>query len=985
MSLKKTTYTLFIFLLIGRSLFAIETNESKQWVDSVFFTLSPDERIGQLFVYNCPATANMQNTNRLLLAINEQHIGGILFWKGTIEEQAKLTNLAQEKSKVPLMISMDGEWGLAMRLEDGIRYPKKTTLSALTNEKLIYEFGEELGRQCNELRINVSFDPVLDVNLNPENPVINTRSFGDNPQEISRKAALFVAGLKSKNILSVGKHFPGHGDTSQDSHHELAVVTHDSTQLHSIDLAPFKHLINKEMEGIMIGHISVPAIDTTGAPASLSPLIINGLLKKELGFKGLIFTDAMKMKGVSKEKNSSVRALLAGNDILLDPINIEEEVNNIKKALKDSIISMELIDQKCKKILYYKYKCQLNNYLPINIDSIEERINTPQAKILQQKTINQSITVLKNNKEILPIKQLDKQRIAIISAGASNHTQFIQTCALYAKTENYSFSEYDSADSIKNIACKIESADLVILAIHSKKIPDSLIALACGDKKTIIVSFRSPYELKNYPISTTIAEAFVMGYENLHMMQKACAEIIFGGVPAQGKYPINSPNIAKKDDGINTPKTRLDYNIPESVDMNSSILQGIEAIVSDAIQVEAMPGCQILIAKKGTIVYHKSFGFHDYSNQIPVKNTDIYDIASVTKISATLPLIMQLYDKKKIKLDKKISRYLPDLKNTDKKDITPLDLLTHEAGLKPFIPFYRQAIDSNSVNGLLMQRKKDDIYKLQLSDKYFAHKDYRYKTGLISNTLDNKHPLQIADSLFITNAFRDSIWQQIIESPLSDNKKYKYSDLSFLMLQKIIENLEKKPIDELTNDFYNKLGATKTGYLPLQRFDSSTIIPTEKDQFLRKQLLKGHVHDQNAAFMGGIAGHAGIFSNCNDLAKISQLYLNKGTYGGEEFMSPETCQYFTETKSENSRRGLGFDRLDKDGGILYGHYGFTGTCIWIDPNEELIYIFLSNRVNPNSWNKKLMKMDVRTNIIDVIYQSIKNKKPLDTRSNGLTE
>ncbi len=973
MTVRKKIFLILISALLcfTGKLWANDKTACNLWVDSVFNTLTTDERIGQLLMYNSPAQLNSKNVNALLNAINEQYIGGLLFWSGTIKEQAELTNVAQASSKVPIMVAMDGEWGLSMRLKDGLRYPRKTSLSALSNETLIYELGVEIGRQCNELGIHISFDPVLDVNLNPENPVINTRSFGDNAEDISRKASLFVQGLENRKIMSVGKHFPGHGDTSQDSHHELAVVTHDSITLQNIDLLPFKQLIQEGMPGVMIGHIAVPAIDSSNTPASLSPIITTTLLKDNLQFKGLVFTDAMKMKGVSNQKDACVRALLAGNDVILDPDNIKLAFDEIKKAIKDSVISLELINEKCKKVLTYKYLYGVTKFTPIDTTNLEKRINTPQAQLIQDKIAKQSITVAKNNNQILPIKKVKDQQISIVSIGTTKHTDFLSTCALYASTTNHYLHNTTNKSTFDSIINIIDSSNCVIIALHNTQLPDSLLANIGNRKKTILISFINTYQLKNYPLSIANADAIIVAYENMPLMQDAAAQVLFGGFTASGKLPVNSVEELQKGQGYITPKTRLGYATPELAGMNSVILESIDTIALNAIEKMATPGCQILIAKKGTVVYHKSFGHHDYTKQQAVKNSDTYDLASITKVAATLPVIMQLYDKGKVNLEKRISHYLPELKHSNKKNCTAYELLTHQAGLKPFIPFYQVAIDLKAFDNKLIQRKKDCQYSIQVDEKYYGLNNLSFKPGFISSCADPSRQLQIADSLWVINAFKDSIWNAIVESPLGE-KKYLYSDLSFLMLQRMAEEISEKPLEKLVKDnFYQALGASTTGYKPLERLSVTDIVPTACDSFLRKQCLRGYVHDQNAAFMGGVAGHAGLFSNSNDLAKLFQMIVNGGEYGDNRFFSEKTSTYFTTEKSPISRRGLGFDRYETaDGHILYGHNGFTGTCVWIDPKQEIVYIFLSNRVHPDSWNKKLMKMDVRTRIIEKIYQAI---------------
>jgi len=971
-------WVLFSFLFV-KNIQANDSTACKFWVDSVFATMSSDERIGQLFIYNISAQNDKRTQATLLKVISERKVGGLLFWDGTLQGQADLTNKAQAASKVPLMVTLDGEWGLYMRLKDALRYPKKMTLSTLADENLIYNLGAEIGRQCNEMRINVDFDPVLDVNLNPENPVINTRSFGENPREIVQKAGAYIRGLHSKRILAVGKHFPGHGDTSQDSHQELAVVTHSLAQLDSIDLYPYKQL-GKELDGIMVGHLSVPILDTTRTPASLSPVIVTGLLKNKMQYKGLVFTDAMKMKAVSDTKESTVKALLAGNDVILDVTNIDKEIETVKKAVSENRLSMDLINEKCKKVLTYKYQCGLNHYKPIELNGLENRINSVEARQLQEQLAQQSITIVKNKDNFLPLKNLKDTKIALISVGTEAQKQFQETLSLYDSISNYTLCSPDcTPEGLHAMDSIMAKQDVIVLSIYNTQVPDSVIAKLCENKKKVVqVYFLSPYQLTKYKLSVSRADACVLAYENLLSIQSACAQSIFGGTCISGKLPVALPGFYPKGAGTQTDKTRLGYGIPEDVGLNSNTLQHIDSIAYDAIAKGAMPGCQILVARKGVVVYQKSFGFHDYSNKILVKNTDIYDLASVTKTSSTLPMIMKLYDEQKLKLQERVSFYLPDLRKTNKRNITVLDLLTHQAGLPAFVPFYQQAIDLRSVKGKLLEKKRDSIYTLPVDKDLYANKNFTYKKGFITKLADSVHTLQVADSMFILKSFKDSVWEKIKTIPISSAKKYVYSDLSFLMLQKLAEETANEKLDKFCSDeFYKKLGATSVGFNPTRRMLQSSVIPTEQDSFLRKQLLQGYVHDQNSAFMGGVAGHAGLFANANDLAKLYQMILNGGTYGGETFLTSETCSIFTTHHSEISRRGLGFDRQEIEDKadpskthLLYGHTGFTGTCVWVDPKEELIYIFLSNRICPVSWNMKLQNMNVRTRIEDVIYQSI---------------
>jgi beta-glucosidase-like glycosyl hydrolase/CubicO group peptidase (beta-lactamase class C family) len=973
----------FLFVVFAQAQKKQIPLKAMQWADSVFTKMTPDQRIGQLFMLTAPPKKDKKNLEFISDHIKKQHIGGILFSEGNLKEQAEVTNYAQAQTLIPLFIALDGEWGLAMRLKNTPRYPYNMTAAAARNDSLMYFYGVEVGRECKEMGIHIQFAPVLDVNSNAKNPVINTRSFGENPEEVTRNATAYVQGIQSKGIIAVGKHFPGHGDTNEDSHNELAIVPHSRERLNKVELFPFKRLIDEGIDGIMTGHIFVPAIDSSRTPASLSPLVINELLKKELGFDGLIFTDGLKMKGVSNQPDIAIRAILAGNDILLDVNNIPKEITSVKKAIKEGKLSQTLIDEKCKKILYYKYMSGLNRYQAIDTTALADRINIPQAKLIDEQLSQKAVTVLKNKNSFIPIKNLSK-KIAAISLGSNSDT-FLSTLAFYGDVKCFSLTKDPLPMEIERMVATLDSFDVVIIGIHHKDVAEKTIQRLGRNKYRILAFFTSPYALDNFRNLIHESTACILGYENRSTLQSLSAQAIFGGISTSGKLPVTIAELFHKDTGLTLKKSRLGYGLPEGVGISSEKLQQIDSIALNAIKKGMMPGCQILVAKNGTVIYQRSFGYQDSTKQQAVKNTDLYDIASLTKISATLPSLMKLYDENRFELNKKIATYLPDLRHTNKNQLVIKDILFHQAGLPSFIPFYEIGIDKKAVSNKLFQNYKTEEYALQTDKNLYASTKYAYKDNLISNKKDDNHSYPIGDSLYVANAFQDSIWNKIKDAPLSAKGKYLYSDIGFIMLQKLVEKLSRKELNEYAdNTFYKPLGANFIGYLPLEKFKKEQIIPTEYDQFLRKQLLRGYVHDPNAAFMGGVAGHAGLFSNANDLAKLCQLYLNKGTYGNKRYLSEETCALFTETKSPYSRRGLGFDRSDGEktsqsnvapsaSAETYGHTGFTGTCLWIDPKENLIYIFLSNRVHPNSWNRQLIDENIRTRIQQVIYDEIEKK------------
>jgi beta-glucosidase-like glycosyl hydrolase/CubicO group peptidase (beta-lactamase class C family) len=961
----------------------VDQQKMNHWVDSIFDSMTLNERIGQLMMLKVDPGASYQEST--LKKIKEYKTGGILFTGGLLLDQAESTNACQKASRIPLWIAFDGEWGLSMRLRDTPRFPKNMMLGAIANNDLIRLYGEEMGRECRELGVQINFAPVLDVNDNPDNPVIGTRSFGEKPQAVSEKGIAYSKGLESQKIIAVGKHFPGHGNTSDDSHKTLPVINRSKSELNKIELFPFANFVQEGFTGIMTGHLSVPALDnSSGLAASLSPKIVTGLLKREWKFKGLSFTDALGMKGaVSKTDNICVLALLAGNDVLVGTERIATDFAAIKKAVESGAVKMSVIEETCKKILQYKYITGLNQYKPINLKGLQQRISTDYTDWLIQKLNNEAVTLLKNNNNSIPVKNLDKNKVAVLSIGVNEEPAFWQRMALYEKFDYFQLTANAVSNEIDSIFKQVQGYSRIICSIHTDRMNDfpALQSLA-KEKEVHLCFFTSPYTLSQYTQSITYAQSIILAYENTPGAQNAAAEILMGGIAAQGKLPVTIPSLFECGAGLETDKVRLSYQKPQEVNIDGNVLKKIASIVNEGIKNQAFPGCQVLVAKDGVVVYNQSFGYFDYANTHPVQNSDVYDLASVTKTLATLPAVMKLEDTNKIALSDKISRFIPELKKTDKQDLTIREALFHETGLPAFLPLYQLLIDKNSFTGPISSRKRDFTYRTMYDTDVYMRNDFKFDSTMVSRTPRPGISKQVAENLYIKDDFQKNVLNEIIKAPLKQKKGYLYSDLNFVLLQKVVENSTSQPLDKyMETNFYSRLGAYSTGFLPLRKIDKRTIAPTENDEFLRNQILIGYVHDETAAFLGGVSGNAGLFSNANDIAKILQMLLNSGEYGGEHYLSKETVRTFTQTKSSISRRGLGFDRPDTSNpdnsptcisapASTYGHTGFTGTCFWVDPDNHLIYIFLSNRVYPSRTHKQLMEMNIRPSIQKVIYEAL---------------
>lgn len=952
----------------------------RQWVDSVYNQMSLDERIGQLIIIHVSGDNGAANRQRLVNLVRDQHAGGVLFSKGTPENQGRLTNLAQENARVPLMITFDGEWGLSMRLDNTTRFPKNMMLGAIRNDSLLYYYGREVARQCRLAGIQVNFAPDIDVNSNPSNPVIGIRSFGEDPKRVGQLGVAYARGLEAGKILAVAKHFPGHGDTSTDSHKVLPLINHTKERLQNVELVPFETYIDAGLASVMTGHLNIPSLDNTGAPSSLSKPIVTDLLQTELGFRGLIFTDGLAMKGVSVEKDMSVRAILAGNDLLLGPINAKKEYEALRTAVSEGVLSESLINERCRKILEYKYVLGLNKLRSVDVDNLSARLNTPYAEWICRKLNEEAITLLKNEEKVIPLKSLDRKKIAAISLGASHNNPFHMTLKLYDDVTCFNAM---SIAELKKLEPELSKYNTILVSVHSNRIFSSNdIQRVVEGKNSVITFFTSPYSLSRFNTVIKSTDAVVLAYENTPFAQEYAAQAIFGGNNISGKLPVTIRGLYEIGDGLETKKTRLGYNLPEEVGIKSSDLAQIQEIVQDGISQQAFPGCQVLIAKDGVVIYNQSFGSFEYNKNQAVTNDDLYDLASMSKASATIPAIMKLYDEKKVALQTPLSKYVKQLKNTNKENLTIRQALFHETGLPSFIQYYMPAIDTESYPGRLISYKQIESYPAVIDNGAWARTDFKYKSNLISEVSKPGFTKRVSENLFISDTYQDTILYRIAESKLRPNKSYLYSCLNFMLLKEVVEQVSDSDLNTfLQKNFYQRLGAGTTMYNPLTKFDKNMIVPTEQDDFLRKQLLQGYVHDEGAAFLGGISGNAGLFSNANDLAKLYQMWLNLGTYGGERYLSKETTRLFTTTKSPNSRRGLGFDKPDPRNNrssptapqapiSVYGHTGFTGTSFWVDPDNNMIYIFLSNRVNPSRTHKKLMSLNIRPRIQSVIYNAM---------------
>ncbi|RSK46884.1 serine hydrolase [Hymenobacter rigui] len=974
-----------------------------RWVDSVMKTLTPDQRVAQLFMVAAYSNRTRVDEDSISTLIQQHGIGGIVFFQGGPVRQSRLLNRYQSQSKVPLLVAMDAEWGVGMRLDSVVRFPYQMSLGGVRDNQLIYDMGTEVAAQFKRLGMHVNFAPVIDVNNNAQNPVIGFRSWGENRESVTEKSYLYMKGMQDAGVLAVAKHFPGHGDTDTDSHLALPLLRIDKKRIDTLELFPFKSLIQRGIGGMMVAHLNIPALDTTGMPSTLSKPIIQGLLRRKLGFEGVVFTDAMNMKGVISKYppgDADVRALVAGNDVLEFSKNIPLALRMVREAIDRGELSQDDIDRRCRKVLALKQWSGLDKYRPIELRNITADLNTPHAQYLSRQLSELSVTVLRNQRSLLPLQRLDTLRLATLTIGTRDTTDFQRMVADYAPARHFWLPATPTMDELTRMRETLRPYNTVLLGVNNLGrqpatnfgiSPETNVLLRelGGKGQRLIVSvFGSAYAVAKLR-DLDRADAVVLAYQESKNAQEVAAEVIFGGISASGQLPVTISDRYPYGFGLKTQGgTRLRYSQPEAVGLNNNLESRVDSLMNRALAAQAFPGAQVVIARRGTVVLQKSYGTHTYPTAgrpaRPVRSTDLYDLASLTKVSAALPALMKLQDEGKFNPDMTMGQLFPELMGTNKQDLKLRDVLTHQARLKAWIPFWK---DYTKPQGFLNALLGKSPAAKDVSATKPAELNRRY----FRPDSSARFPLPAGPRLWARKDFPERIVKAIGESPLNEKPSYVYSDLSFILYPRFVQRVSGKPLNRfVTDEVYRPLGATTLGYNPTRRFPLSRIVPTEYDSLFRHGQLHGTVHDEGAALLGGLSGHAGLFGSANDLAKLVQLYAWNGKYGGQQLLKAETVQEYTRCQfCPDNRRALGFDRPAANPAVnsaplaspqSYGHTGFTGTYFWVDPKEEITCVVLTNRVNPTRRNNKITELSVRSGILQIALQSVRQPQKQEVES-----
>lgn len=936
---------------IGRNQHRIERDE---WVETTLSGMNLQEKLGQFFMVDLWPMQGEASLDKAIQSIEKYNVGSIIVFKSSPHQMLDVINRSQAASTIPLLVAVDGEWGVDMRLDSVIEWPYQLALGSATDHDPIYQMGKAIAKECMRLGIHINFAPVVDVNSNPNNPVIGYRSFGENPIRVGDASSSYMRGMQDHGIMAVAKHFPGHGDTDSDSHKTLPSVLHDRNRLNQVEFPPFQQLIQDGVAGIMAAHLFVPNLDNRDQrPTSLSSYVLKDLLRDSLGFKGLIFSDALNMQGASGYGGAAevaYQAFIAGNDILVMAQDIEGTIALMEKGIANKEITLDEIDKRLRLILEQKYEARLHEYKPTNRTNLINDLNPIESKNTVIDLYQANVTWIPNTMESsasLPLR--DNQSIYTLALGRNEQQLWQDRVSDYIPSKNL------TAQSLENLIPSLDNDDHLVIGVHNlAKTPpqfgmrnsdNALISRVSKRCKVTVLLFGLPYALENIPQDVNV---LVVGADRPEA-QIAAVNAMLGKHDVNGRLAI-SAGTWKEGQGEDILGSGTPLGIPFVLGPDPVTLDDLGVYESKTIETKSAPGGVVMVNHHGRTIYSSAFGSHTYDNQRAVLIGDLFDLASITKVASTTLCIMKLVEDEVIDLDKSFAYYMPEFKGSPCGEIQIRDALMHQSGLPSWIPFYVSSLD-----------QRDTVY---------------------SNHWQAGYSQKVADTMFIRDDVSEAIWDTIAAQQLTSNPSYRYSDLGFLLLGRLVEKVTGEPIDAFVyNEFYFPMGLESMMFNPWQWIDRDYILPTENDTLFRKQLLDGYVHDMAAAMLGGVAGHAGLFSNADDLASLFQMLLNGGTWQGRRYLDKSTIDYFTAwQKYPGNHRGLGFHKpnRDLDGGptsnnvslATFGHTGFTGTSVWADPATDLIYIFLSNRCYPNAYNPNLVRENIRTDIQEEIYNTL---------------
>jgi len=905
------------------------TKAQKKWVNKTLAAMTMEEKAAQMIMVaqtGYPRNPRSEAALDIVEAVRDDGVGGLILMRSEEATIPGLLNSLQNEARVPLLVAMDMERSLSFRLVRGsVDLPFAMAVGATGSEDAARFLGEVTAREGRALGIHWAFAPVVDVNNNPDNPVINIRSFGEDPEMVGRLGAAFVEGARSGGLMTSAKHFPGHGDTAVDSHKELPAIDGDRRRLETVEWPPFRAAIAAGVDSVMVGHIAVPALDETGRPATLSKALNAEILRGEMGFDGLIVTDAMDMEGVGSAwiGEATVDAVRAGADVILMPPDLRVALQSLIRAVEEGVLDEQLIDQSVRRILEAKARLGLNEDRLVDVKAGALDVGRPEDIRRAREIFEASITVVRNDADVLPLAAEERLRILhlVIPDDLGVPTSEFRKRRIDVKTiivgDEILVGKADEiVDSVEDFTHILFSATYYREAI-SDSLQRLLERLVAAGKPVIVASFGDPYLLRDLPA----VAVYLCSYGTSSTSRRAAAPVLFGEVDVVGKLPVTLSEEYAVGHGLEIPRRAmgLPSATPEEAGFRPGGLDELDRVLDEFVDQGAFPGGVVAVGHRGKIVHLHPFGHFSYDDDAPAVAADtIYDLASLTKVVATTTMAMIMVDEGRLDLDEKVQDFLPLFIGPGKDAVTVRHLLTHSSGVDWWAPLYEE-----------LEGPQAYLERIQA--------------------------------------------MELVYEPGTD---YKYSDLGIILLGEILSRVSGQPLDEFVRErVFEPLAMADTLYRP-GKDRLSRIAPTEYDDW-RGRLVRGEVHDENAFALGGIAPHAGLFSTAGDLARFAQMLLNGGVLEHHRIVSRETVELFTRKAGDGeSTRALGWDTKSPEKSTAgsyfsprsFGHTGFTGTSMWMDPDRELFLILLSNRVHPTRENQLIRK--ARPAAADAVVQAL---------------
>ncbi len=944
------------------------------WVEDQIRKMSLEEKIAQLLMIQVYSDASTKELKSVYETVRKYHPGGVCFFSGGPSRQIGIANRLQKLSEVPMLMAIDGEWGPSMRLDSCLYFPRQMTLGALpvSDYGLIERMGIAIGRQCHALGLHINFAPCVDVNCNPLNPVINSRSFGEDPEKVAAMSVALMRGMQSQGVGACAKHFPGHGDTYVDSHLELPVINKSREQLERMELYPFRKITAEGVDFVMAGHLRVPCLDSSAnSISSLSSAIVTELLRNDLRYDGLVITDALGMKGVrnsySHNGEAEVQALLAGVDILLMPSSLNIVISEIKNAVKKGILSEDLINERCRRVLQYKQKMGLDHFEPISADGIYRAMNLEEDEALIDSIEAESHTMICNNDNVVPLMESELSSTLLLCLGGQSDTGYYHQLALAHGMGFLQVSRTVKPKQFDDLAEKMAPySTVVVVTLNTSQVVKSHYGITdesleflhrvLPGKRSVLALMANPYAL-SYVEHLEDFSSIIVGYTATKSAVASLLRCVCGERNFTGSLPVTVGGFAAGT-SLQHPTAQIVEIETHPLFTNFSVLSDrtncrIDSMVTRCINDRILPGCQILAMRNDELLFYRNYGKLTYEGTDSVNTETMYDVASMTKALSTTLAVMKLYDEGKIKITDKVLKHLDYMKGTKVGNVSVAELMTHTTGLPPGILFYKRVMKGKQFDPNWVSSVKDSLFSVEAAAGVYLRKD-----------------------------FVDTAMQMVSHCRVGE-KKYVYSDLNFIILKEIVEHITGQSLDEyVMENVYRPLGLVRTGYHPLEFVNDGNIAPTEYDTYFRMQQLQGYVHDPSAAVFGGVSGNAGLFSTAQEVSTILTMLMHGGEWNGHRCFTEETVAKFTQvwTLHGCERRSLGFDMPSggKPSTIIpsmaskrtYGHQGFTGTVFWCDPDSGLIYVFLSNRVCPNAEPNNLSKSRLRLLVHEEIYKGM---------------